>query len=550
MRRTLLSITLLTTLSAGAFAQADRMTRDRDDDPQLTDRTELISRTVKAVNYRHRGETKIDMRGTDQMPNALGVAEIKSRQGRLNIDLSIEHFGKMPWDFGPEFLTYVLWAITPDGRPQNLGEILNVDHTHFKQNATTTLQDFALIITAEPDFAVTQPSEVVVMENVVRPDTMGSVDVVDARYSLLRSGSYTEHVEKGELKPLLSGERHVPLELLEARNAVRIAGWAQADRYAAENFRNAQDQLNKAQADQDARNDKNVVIAEARQAVQTAEDARLLALKRKHEEQARNAQREADEQAAEAQAQAQQESAQRQLAEQQAQTAQQQAQDAQQQAEQARQQAADLQRQAQQEREEAEAAKQQALADRQQAGQQLAQAQQQAQTAQQQAQSAQQQATAAQQRETDLRQRLQVQLNQVLQTRDSAKGLIVNMSDVLFDVNQSTLKPGAREKLAKVAGILLAYPDLRIRVDGYTDSTGTADHNRDLSQRRADTVRGYLLKQGISADAVISEGYGQENPVATNGMAAGRQQNRRVEMVVSGQSIGSTNPADTSATAH
>ena len=542
MRRALLSMTFIATLSVAALAQVDRDRRD-DDNPQLTDRTDVISRTVKAVNYRHRGETKIDMHGTDQMPNAEGVVEIKSRQGRLNIDLSVEHFAKMPWDFGPEFLTYVLWAITPDGRPQNLGEILNVDHTHFKQNATTDLQDFALIITAEPDFAVTQPSEIVVMENIVRPDTIGAVDAVDAHYGLLRAGSYIEHVEKGELKPLFSGERHVPLELLEARNAVRIAGWAQADRYAAENYRNAQDQLNKAQADQDAHNDKNAVISEARQAVQTAEDARMLAVRRKHEEQARNAQREADEQAAQAQQQAQQEATQRQLAEQQAQNAQRDA-------EQARQQAAQLQQQAQQEREEAEAAKQQALADRQQAEQQLAQAQQQAQAAQQQAQSAQQQAAEAQQREADLRQRLQVQLNQVLQTRDSARGLIVSMSDVLFDVNQATLKPGAREKLAKVAGILLAYPDLRIRVDGYTDSTGTPEYNRDLSQRRADTVRGYLLKQGISADAVVSEGFGPEDPVATNSTAAGRQQNRRVEMVVSGQSIGNAAAHDTSATAH
>ena len=537
MGRTILSLALVSALGATALAQSDRTSRD--DDPQLTDRTEVISRTVKAVNYMHRGETKVDMRGTDRMPDAHGVAEVKSRQGRLNIELSVEHFAKMPWDFGPEFLTYVLWAVTPDGRPQNLGEILNVDHTHLKQNATTDLQSFALIITAEPYYAVTQPSEVVVMENLVRADTKGSVAVVDARYSLLRSGSYTEHVEQGTLTPLINGQRKVPLELLEARNAVRIAEWSQASRYAADSYRNAQDQLNKAQSDQDAHAEKNTVIAEARQATQTAEDARILSLRRRHEEQARNAQREADEQAAQAQQAADREAAQRQLAEQQTQTAQQQAEDA-------RQQAAQLQQQAEQERQEAEAAKQQALADRQAAEQQLAQAQQQAQTAQQQAQTAQQQAAAAQQREADLRQRLQQQLNSVLQTRDSARGLIVNMSDVLFDVNQATLKPGAREKLAKVAGILLAYPDLRIRVDGYTDSTGTPSYNRDLSQRRADTVRGYLLKQGISADAVVSEGFGQDDPVATNATASGRQQNRRVEMVVSGQSIGNSQP--TSAT--
>ena len=274
MGRTILSLALVSALGATALAQSDRTSRD--DDPQLTDRTEVISRTVKAVNYMHRGETKVDMRGTDRMPDAHGVAEVKSRQGRLNIELSVEHFAKMPWDFGPEFLTYVLWAVTPDGRPQNLGEILNVDHTHLKQNATTDLQSFALIITAEPYYAVTQPSEVVVMENLVRADTKGSVAVVDARYSLLRSGSYTEHVEQGTLTPLINGQRKVPLELLEARNAVRIAEWSQASRYAADSYRNAQDQLNKAQSDQDAHAEKNTVIAEARQATQTAEDARIL----------------------------------------------------------------------------------------------------------------------------------------------------------------------------------------------------------------------------------------------------------------------------------
>ena len=537
------------TIAATALAQSDRDARQdaRNDDPQLTDRTEVISRNIKAVNYGHRSETKVDMVGTDQMRGAQGVAEIKSKIGRMNIELKATHFEKRPWDFGPEFLTYVLWAITPDGRPQNLGEIVDVDNTSIKQNATTDLQTFALIVTAEPDFAVTVPSEVVVMENAIRPDTMGEVSVVDAHYALLRAGSYIEHVEKGELKPLFTGERRVSLELLEARNAVRIASWAQADRYAPEAFRNAQDQLNKAENDRDNHNNKNVTIAEARQAVQTAEDARLLALRRRHDEEARNAQREADDQAARAQQQAQSEAQQRQIAEMQAQQAQRDAQDAQAQAEQARREAAQLQQQAQQERAEAEAARQQALADKQQAEQQLADAQAQAQAAQQQAQSAQQQAADAQQREADLRQRLQAQLNQVLQTRDSAKGLIVNMSDVLFDLDQATLKPGAREKLAKVAGILLAYPDLKIQVDGYTDSTGTREHNQDLSQRRADSVRAYLLKQGISADAVVSQGFGPDDPVATNSTAAGRQQNRRVEMVVSGQSIG--NATDTNATA-
>ncbi len=549
MRRKLVPFILLAFAAAtAAFGQSSNDAGNA----QLEDRTQVVPRSVKAINYRHRsGATRVDLRGTDLLPNAKGEAKVDSKQGRLQIDVKLEGLTKKAWEFGPEYLTYVLWAITPEGRPQNLGEVLNVDGPKVEQKATTDLQTFALIVTAEPYYAVTQPSEEVILENLPRADTEGSVQVVDAHYDLLRRGSYTEHVEQGELKPLISGERHVPLELLEARNAVRIANWAEADRYAKDSFMAAQDHLNKAQSYADSKNEKKAVIAEARQAVQTAEDARLLALRRRHEEAVRQAQRDADEKARQAELQAQQaqvqarvEAQQRAMAEQQAQQAQQQAQQqtqqAQQQLQQAQQQAQAAQEQAARERADAEAAKQQALQERQQSEQQLN-------AAQQQVQSAEQRAQQVQQREAELRQKLQQQLNNVLQTRDTAKGLIVSMSDVLFDLNQATLKPGARERLAKVAGILLAYPDLKIRVDGYTDSTGTPAYNRELSQRRADTVRAYLLKQGIPADAVVSEGFGQDSPVATNATAEGRQQNRRVEMVVSGQSIGNEEP--TSATA-
>lgn len=525
--RFVVSSLLMFVIGLGGFAVAQAVPAV--DDSQMQDRTQVVPRTVKAIGYQHRsGKTKVDFRGTDLLPNAKGEAEVESKQGRLQIKAKLEGLTKKPWEFGPEYLTYVLWAITPEGRPQNLGEILNVDDDDVEQTATTDLQSFALIVTVEPYFAVTQPSEQVILENIPREDTKGSVQVVDARYNLLRRGSYTEHVEQSELKPLVEGKRRVPLELLEARNAVRIASWAEAERYAKDSYLAAQDQLNRAQTDADNHRDKNTIIATARQAVQTAEDARLLALRRRAEEQAREAQRQADEQARMAEMQKQQAQAQAQIEAQQRAMAEQQAQ---RQAEEARRQAETLQQQAAQERAAAEAARQQAIEERQRAEAQLNAAQQQAQTAQQQAQQ-------AQQREAELRGRLQQQLNQVLQTRDSAKGLIVSMSDVLFDVDQATLKPGARERLSKVAGILLAYPDLKIRVDGYTDSTGTPQYNRELSQRRADVVRAYLLKQGIPADAVVSEGFGQDNPVATNATASGRQQNRRVEMVVSGQSIG------------
>jgi outer membrane protein OmpA-like peptidoglycan-associated protein len=149
---------------------------------------------------------------------------------------------------------------------------------------------------------------------------------------------------------------------------------------------------------------------------------------------------------------------------------------------------------------------------------------------------------AANQAETDktaLRARLSEQLNAILQTRDSARGLIISMSDVLFDTGKYSLKPDAREKLAKVAGILLAYPGLNIEVGGYTDNVGGDELNQKLSENRASSVRDYLVQQGAVANSVSAKGFGNTSPVASNDNSGGRQQNRRVELVVSGDAIGS-----------
>src|SRR6185312_13768141 len=141
-----------------------------------------------------------------------------------------------------------------------------------------------------------------------------------------------------------------------------------------------------------------------------------------------------------------------------------------------------------------------------------------------------------------MRTRLSEQLNTILQTRDTARGLIVSMSDVLFDTGKYSLKPGAREKLAKVSGILLSYPGLNIEVGGYTDNVGSDEMNQTLSENRAGSVRDYLVQQGVTANSVTAKGYGSTLPVASNENAAGRQQNRRVELLVSGEAIG--NPAN------
>src|SRR3954463_10094678 len=498
-------------------------------------KVQVVSRSIEAVNYRHLGgETKVGLVGTTLMPQAKGDAHVESRHGRVVISAKFDKMGAAT-QFGPEYLTYVMWAITPEGRAQNLGELPMKDD-HAQLDVTTDLQTFGLIVTAEPYFSVTQPSDVVVMENKVLPDTKGQTEQVMAKYELLPRGQYVKVQDAKALRPLGEEDRDrhkVPLGLLEARNAVRLAQAAEADQYAADSLAKAQASLDRAE-DYYRRKQWQPVETAARDAAQSAEDARVIALRRREQKSIAEAQQRERQRTEFARAQAdaaeaerrraeagrQQEAEQRARAEQDMQAAQQ-----------ARQQAELAQQQAEQARQAALTAQQQAEAQR------LA-AEQQAQQAQQQAQQAQLQAQQAEQQKDALRQRLQQQLNTILQTRDTARGLIVNMSDVLFDTNKYPLKPGAREKLAKVAGILLAYPGLKVQVEGYTDSTGSPEYNQRLSEQRAMTVRDYLVGQGINLNSVTAQGFGQNDPVASNASASGRQQNRRVQMVVSGEPIG------------
>jgi outer membrane protein OmpA-like peptidoglycan-associated protein len=266
------------------------------------------------------------------------------------------------------------------------------------------------------------------------------------------------------------------------------------------------------------------VAAERKAAQDKAEQARLQAeLERRQADTARAQAMSAQQAQQQAELNAQQEQQQREAAELSAK----QEREA---AERAKAEALETQRQADAARQQAEAARQAAL-DQQQA---LAA---QAEAARQQAQTAEQRAMAAEQDKEKARQQLLVQLNEVLQTRDTARGLIVNMSDVLFDVDKATLKPGARVRLAKVAGILQTYPELKLQLEGYTDSTGSLEHNQTLSERRAMAVRDFLISQGVSSASITAQGFGPSNPVATNNTREGRQMNRRVDLVVSGESI-------------
>ena len=485
-------------------------------------RVNVVARSVQAVNYRHRsGSTKIDFRGTSLMPDGGGEAKVDSKAGRLEITAEFQNVRNANY-YGPEYLTYVLWAITPEGRPVNLGEVVPNEKHEVRTRVTANLQAFGMIVTAEPYFAVTRPSNMTVLENEIRKDTKGWEQPVSARYEATEKGEYTVDLASDQLPASRMDKeeaRRVPLTLLEARNAVAIAKATGAEQYAPDALARAQNFLDQGEDYLKRKQSSSSIGTVARGAAQAAEDARVLTIRRKADAEVAARQKAADEQARAAQQQAVIEQGRAQNARERTIQAQQERQAA----EQAKAEAVQAQQQA-------EAARQAALV------QQQALAAQ-AQTAQAQAQTAEQRARAAEQEKEQMRERLMAQLNQVLQTRDTARGLIVNMSDVLFDLNQATLKPGARVRLAKVAGIIQAYPDLKLQIEGYTDSTGTLEHNQGLSERRAAAVRDFLTMQGVSPNNVFAQGLGPANPVASNSTPQGRQMNRRVDLVVTGESI-------------
>jgi outer membrane protein OmpA-like peptidoglycan-associated protein len=539
--------------SAASPSNAQQGSQPQDSSPLY--RVTVIARTTKAINYRHlSGPTKIDFAGTVLMPLAKGDAGVESKRGAIRIQAKFEKL-QPAQRFGPEFLTYVLWAVSPEGRADNLGEV-QLDGTKSKLDVTTQLQAFALIVTAEPYFAVTQPSEVVVLENIVRPDTVGGVEEMDAKFDLLQRSQYTMVQNSASTARAESG---VPLGLAEARNAIQIAQAAGAQKYASDSYQKAAQLLKQAEELQQRKSEKKGIEMAAREAVQTAEDARSITVKRVEDERLAAERQAAADREAKAKADAENaekakieaelaaERAAREKAE--AEAARVQAL-AQQQAAQAEAEKSRLAaEQAAREKAEADAARANAEAQQAAARDQAAAAQAQAAAAQVEAEAARKAAAQAEADKAALRAQLLSQLNTILQTRDSARGLIVNMSDVLFDTGSYTLKPGAREKLAKISGIVLAHPGLNLQIEGHTDSVGGDEFNQNLSERRAGAVRDFLIDQGLGGSTVGARGFGKTQPVATNDTAEGRQRNRRVEIVVNGDAIGNNASASTAAPA-
>src|SRR5579864_1646401 len=447
-----------------------------------------VVHTTKAMHYGQVGAVKIPFQGSEQMSGATGEAKVEGKKNNIEIDARFQGLDD-PSKFGLEYLTYVLWAVSPQGRAVNLGE-LALDHGKGRLKAFTDMQTFGMIVTAEPYAAVSQPGNTVVFENVVAGEDIA------ATYELLAKGTYSSvntHIQDA----IFGIDPTTPRELFEARNAVRIAHLSAADKYAPAIIAKADEQLKEAESAYRGKQDKKSIEAAAREAAQIAEEARVMAVKQKAEDeaqaQAAAEKKAADDRAARARADA------------------------------------DAQAKARADADAARAQAEMAKAEAQKAAQEAARQKQEAEQAKAEA--------------------LAQQLNTVLATRDTARGLIANMSDVLFKSGSFELLAGARERLAKVSGIVLAYPSLHLSVEGHTDSVGTDDYNQQLSEKRADAVRDYLVQQGISSDAISASGFGKTAPVASNDTADGRKQNRRVELVLSGDAIGDLTNAGASETA-
>ncbi|MGB8479489.1 MAG: OmpA family protein [Acidobacteriaceae bacterium] len=496
MKKTALMVVLSVFCSCPIFAQDQGAAS-----PSVVNININVSKTVQAVSYPNNTSSRIDFTGTPLLPFAKGQAKIDNKKGIVTIDMQLQKMSPAT-QLGPEFLTYVLWAITPEGRAANLGEIL-LNGDKAKMFATTQMPNFALIVTAEPYFAVTEPSEAVVLMGVPGSNTKGMTTPVSAR--LLKRSAYHE----SQLQPITMNSK-TPLAVYEARNAMRIARLQGAEKYAPGAWSTAQ----QSQAQMDdyiARKQKNPILTAARSTTQQAEDARSLAVKALAAEKVAQANQAEADRAAEAKQREAQLTAQQQASA--LQSAQAEARAAQ---------AQDAAAQEAQARAQAEAAKAQADAAAQKSAQQAAQ---------------------AIEAQRALRAQLLAQLNSVLQTVDTPRGLVVTMADILFSTGKYQLSQNAQLALAKMSGVIAAHPGLKLKIEGYTDSTGSPQFNLKLSGQRADEVRAFLISQGLSPDSITSVGMGAADPVASNDTSAGRQQNRRVEIVVSGEAIGTAAPS-------
>lgn len=464
-----------------------------------------VKRKTLAIRYKNNDSTTISMAGSAIVPRALGKAEIKNKDGSTRIKLEMANLGN-PQAISPYYTAFVLWAVAPEGQADNLAELSAMSKIEIE--VTTHFQTFGLIITAEPHSVVKLPSPAIVSENALRKGTEGSILASSIEYS---SDPAIFYEASSPFEPPLKADYDTPLLVLGARRAIEIARSAGANRYAETELREAAVQLESLERIwPEHRKDQEKYSGAAHDIMRIAENARTRAVER--DTQSRLADERSDAVFTIASAQNEADRAQNETDKAN------------------RQAAADL------------AAINRAQIETAVARTQVEQAQNETNKAKSNEELARAEATGARletqvlkKQQSDARQRLYISLSEILETRQEARGLIVNLSDVLFDFNQATLKPDAREKLSKLAGILLAYPGAyRIQIEGHTDSVGSQDYNQKLSEDRAEAVHAYLIGVALSADSMVGvRGFGKIRPVATNDTPEGRQTNRRVEIVIS-----------------
>jgi outer membrane protein OmpA-like peptidoglycan-associated protein len=476
-------VLILFMLTGHIFAQTTQITRD-----PTTSELNIAKRSTLAIRYREDNDTKIDMVGTPLAPKLKGEAEVKSEDGRTHIRLKMNELNH-PQRLGALYTTYILWAVAPEGQAENLVSLpVNDD---IRIDATTSFQTFGLIVTAEPHSAVKLPSPIIVAENALRKGTKGEIESSRIEYRGVPGDFY---VISTSSKPF-GADFKTPLLVLGARRAVEIAQSAGAQRFAEAELQEAEVKLVTLEQIWPRQDDEEKYAPQARDVMRLGEHARAVALEKAEEAGLRAERRAASRTIAQARSEAEQ---------------------AKSEAERSEREAAIERRRVQQAQSETERAKIKE------------------ESARLEAERARLLAEQARRERDEAQRRLHVSLSEILETRRETRGLIVSLSDVLFDFNRATLKPGAKEKLSKLAGILIAYPgDYRMEIEGHTDAVGSDEYNLRLSESRAEAVRDYLGQAGIPASRIIAtRGLGKSQPIADNTTSAGRQVNRRVEIVI------------------
>jgi len=505
-------------------------------------------RQILAVKYIEDDKTSVNMAGTSLDPRASGKAEVEFKHGRSMIKLEMENLGH-PQALGAYYTTYILWAIAPEGQAESLVELPIGGKLHL--DATTKLQTFGLMITAEPHARVALPSPVIVAENVLRSRTEGGTGVSKIEYS----GDSGAWYVVSSSSPALNADYNTPLLILGARRAVWIAQRADAQSFAAPELREAEVKLEvleqnwpQSRRHNDDRKNQERYGGQARDVMGLAEHARSLSVERSAQARLAEERRNSSNTIAQAQSDADRARTEADRSATDADRARSQAERATTDANRSRSQAERATADAERSKSEAERARmseregaERAARDSDISRERVARAQSDTETAKaneatatDEAMRSRHQAEDAMRERDAARQSLFVSLSAILETRREARGLIVNLSDVLFDTGQATLKSGAREKLSKLAGILMAYPGgYQVEVEGHTDSVGSEQSNMRLSQGRADSVHDYLLQSGVKPERMkAGRGFGETTPVASNDTAAGRQVNRRVEIII------------------